>query len=86
MSDTHFRRPSPREDPLTLAYCDVAIWLRRKHGLPSSQLKGFCDQGWRFADSGTVFLGASSVMIERYRYRGAKIPTPWAIETAANDG
>ncbi|MFB7601192.1 group II intron reverse transcriptase/maturase [Streptomyces sp. NPDC056160] len=64
----------------------VAIWLRRKHGIPSSQLRKFCDQGWRFADSGTVFLGASSVMIERYRYRGAKIPTPWTIETAADNG
>ncbi|HEY8985047.1 MAG TPA: group II intron reverse transcriptase/maturase [Streptomyces sp.] len=68
------------------AWHRVAIWLRRKHSIPSSQLKGFCDQGWRFADSGTVFLGASSVMIERYRYRGAKIPTPWTIETAADDG
>ncbi|MEF9902151.1 group II intron reverse transcriptase/maturase [Streptomyces sp. P9-A2] len=68
------------------AWHRVAIWLRRKHGIPSSQLKGFCDQGWRFADSGTVFLGASSVMIERYRYRGARIPTPWTIEPAANNG
>ncbi|MFJ3039063.1 group II intron reverse transcriptase/maturase [Streptomyces tendae] len=68
------------------AWHRVAIWLRRKHGIPSCQLKGFCDQGWRFADSGTVFLGASSVMIERYRYRGARIPTPWTIEPAANNG
>lgn len=68
------------------AWHRVAIWLRRKHSIPSSQLKGFCDQGWRFADSGTVFLGASSVAIERYRYRGAKIPTPWTIGAAADNG
>ncbi|WP_343240250.1 reverse transcriptase domain-containing protein [Streptomyces sp. SID14515] len=68
------------------AWHRVAIWRRRKHGIPSSQLKGFCDQGWRFTDSGTVFLGASSVMIERYRYRGARIPTPRTIEPAANNG
>ncbi|NEB35748.1 group II intron maturase-specific domain-containing protein [Streptomyces sp. SID14515] len=64
------------------AWHRVAIWRRRKHGIPSSQLKGFCDQGWRFTDSGTVFLGASSVMIERYRYRGARIPTPRTIVSA----
>lgn len=69
------------------AWHRVAIWLRRKHGITSGQLKGFCNQGWRFADnSGSVLLGASSVMIERYRYRGARIPTPWAIEPAANNG
>jgi len=28
------------------AWHRVAIWLRRKHGIPSSQLKEFCDQGW----------------------------------------
>jgi RNA-directed DNA polymerase len=64
----------------------IAIWLRRKHRIPSSQLRNHCDRGWRFASGGTVFLGASSVKIERYRYRGAKIPTPWTIESAANHG
>lgn len=37
-------------------------------------------------DDGFDFLGASSVMIERYRYHGARIPTPWTVETAADDG
>ncbi|MDQ1046328.1 hypothetical protein [Streptomyces sp. V4I2] len=54
--------------------------------IPSSQLKRFCDQGWRFADGEIAFLGASSVMIERYRYRGARIPTPWTIDSAAGTG
>ncbi|GAA1265780.1 MULTISPECIES: group II intron maturase-specific domain-containing protein [Streptomyces] len=64
----------------------VAIWLRRKHSISSSQLRGFCDQGWRFADGDTAFFGASSVKIERYRYRGARIPTPWTIDSAAETG
>ncbi|WP_107430831.1 group II intron maturase-specific domain-containing protein [Streptomyces pluripotens] len=64
----------------------VAIWIRRKHSIPSSQLKRFCDQGWRFADGEITFLGASSVVIERYRYRGARIPTPWTIDSAAGTG
>ncbi|MFF4796212.1 hypothetical protein ACFY2M_42700 [Streptomyces sp. NPDC001276] len=62
----------------------IPIWIRRKHRIPSSQLRNHCDRGWRFASSGAVFLGASSVKIERYRYRGARIPTPWTIESAAS--
>jgi RNA-directed DNA polymerase len=68
------------------AWHRVAIWLRRKHSIPSSQLRNFCDQGWRFADGEVAFRGASSVKIERYRYRGARIPTPWTIEPAAGNG
>lgn len=64
----------------------VAIWLRPKHSIPSSQFKRFCDQVWRFADGETAFLGASSVVIERYRYRGARISTPWNIDSAAGTG
>jgi RNA-directed DNA polymerase len=35
------------------------------------------NQGWRIAQNGVVFTGASSVAVTRYRYRGANIPTPW---------
>lgn len=33
---------------------------------------------WIFAASRVRFTGASAVPVRRYRYRGAKIPTPWA--------
>lgn len=61
------------------AWCRLASWIRRKHRLTSrKQLRRrFCDQGWRIAHNGIVFTGASSVVIIRYRYRGANIPTPW---------
>ncbi|MFD8080018.1 group II intron maturase-specific domain-containing protein [Streptomyces sp. NPDC059718] len=68
------------------AWNRIAIWLRRKHRIPSSQLRNHCDRGWRFASNDTALLGASSAMIERYRYRGARIPTPWTIEPAADQG
>lgn len=63
----------------------VAAWVRRKHGrLRGSELRRrFCDRGWRFAADGTVFSGAASVAVTRYRYRGAKIPTPWTLRTPA---
>lgn len=63
----------------------IARWLRRKHnrlGWPALRRR-FCDRGWRFATNGVVFIGASSVAVSRYRYRGNKIPTPWSTEQAA---
>jgi RNA-directed DNA polymerase len=65
------------------AWRRIAGWLRRKHGIGRSQLRRFCDRGWRFASNGVVFTGASSVTVTRYRYRGAGIPTPWTPRTAA---
>ncbi|WP_433499205.1 group II intron reverse transcriptase/maturase [Sphaerimonospora sp. CA-214678] len=68
------------------AWQRIARWLLRKHRIPRSQLRRFCDQGWRFAEGSVAFRGASSVAIVRYRYRGAAIPTPWTIEPAATPG
>jgi RNA-directed DNA polymerase len=65
------------------AWQRIARWLLRKHRIPRSHLRRFCDQGWRFAEGSVAFRGASSVAIVRYRYRGATIPTPWTIEPAA---
>jgi RNA-directed DNA polymerase len=58
----------------------VAGWIRRKHNINRAQLRRrFCDRGWRIAHNGAVLTGASSVAVTRYRYRGAKIPTPWTL-------
>jgi RNA-directed DNA polymerase len=63
-------------------------WIRAKyagkHRLGMSELRRrFCDQGWRFACNGVVFTGAASVKVERYRYRGNTIATPWTPDPAA---
>lgn len=68
------------------AWDRIAGWLRRKHRIGRSQLRRFCDRGWRFASHGVVFTGASSVAVTRYRYRGAGIPTPWTRTAAALAG
>jgi RNA-directed DNA polymerase len=66
----------------------IMRWLRRKHegkhrlGMPAMRRR-FCDQGWRFAWKGVVFTGASRVTVNRYRYRGYSIPTPWTPTAAA---
>jgi RNA-directed DNA polymerase len=73
----------------SLAWGRIMRWLRHKYkrgrnriGMPELRRR-FCDQGWRFAWNGTAFTGASSVTVKRYRYRGTKIPTPWAPKPAA---
>jgi RNA-directed DNA polymerase len=66
-------------------------WIRAKyagkHRLGMKELRRrFCDQGWRFACNGVVFTGAASVTVERYRYRGNSIATPWTPIPAASTG
>jgi RNA-directed DNA polymerase len=58
----------------------IVRWLRRKHApLSWRQLRRrFCKPGtWQFATGDVEFRGAASVTVTRYRYRGARIPTPW---------
>jgi RNA-directed DNA polymerase len=62
-------------------------WLRNKYAgknrLGMKELRRrFCDKGWRFAYNGISFTGASSVSVNRYRYRGSTIPTPWTPQPA----
>jgi RNA-directed DNA polymerase len=74
------------------AWWRLVSWLRRKHKRKRSRIglrevrRRFCDRGWRLAHNGTVFTGAASVTVTRYRYRGDRIPTPWATRPAASNG
>ena len=73
------------------AWWRLVSWLRRKHKRKRSRIgmkevrRRFCDRGWRLAHNGTVFTGAASVKVTRYRYRGDRIPTPWATRPAASN-
>src|SRR5680860_186350 len=67
------------------AWEKIAKWIRRKHnrvGWPELRRR-FCDKGWRFASEGVIFTGASSVAVNRYRYRGSNIATPWTPKPTA---
>jgi RNA-directed DNA polymerase len=70
------------------AWRRIGIWIRRKHRrITWREVRNrFCDTGWRFAHNGVVFRGAASVTVTRYRYRGARIPTPWTINQPATTG
>jgi RNA-directed DNA polymerase len=70
----------------------ITRWLRRKHkgrtglGMPELRRR-FCVPGtWTFAANGTRLTGASAVPVTRYRYRGTRIPGPWAPQPATATG
>ncbi|WP_029930834.1 group II intron reverse transcriptase/maturase [Nocardia otitidiscaviarum] len=57
-------------------------WLRKRHlGLNMHTLVRRFLPGWQISAGGIELFRPESVIIERYRYRGTKIPTPWASET-----
>ncbi len=80
------KRPFSRVD--YFVWHRIMRWLRRKYegkhrlGMPELRRR-FCDKGWRFAWRGVVFTGAARVKVDRYRYRGNTIPTPWTPSRTA---
>lgn len=73
------------------AWRRIVGWLRAKYKgksrLGMRELRRrFCQQGWRPAQDGVVFTGASSVAVTRYRYRGSTIATPWTPKPSATSG
>jgi RNA-directed DNA polymerase len=53
-------------------------WMRKKHrGLPARVLRRRYFPGWTFREGNWTLFNAGAVKVERYRYRGARIPTPW---------
>ena len=58
----------------------VIRWLRRKHrGITWKELRRrFCVNGLGWpADGDVIMFNPGAVRTTRYRYRGAKIPSPW---------
>jgi RNA-directed DNA polymerase len=63
----------------------VGRWLRKKH--PRMTWKEINRRfggpdGWH--DKGIVLFTPADMRVTRYRYRGAKIPTPWTIDPATD--
>jgi RNA-directed DNA polymerase len=64
------------------AFWLIVGWLRKRHvGLNMHTLVRRYLPGWRIHDGGIEMFRPQTVAIERYRYRGAKIPTPWTSVT-----
>jgi RNA-directed DNA polymerase len=59
-------------------------WLKKRHlGLNMHTLVRRRLPGWEISDDGIDLFRPHRFAVERYRYRGTKIPTPWTSETTA---
>jgi RNA-directed DNA polymerase len=64
------------------AFWRVFGWLhKRHHGLNKHTLVRRHLPDWKISDEGIDLFRPAAVAIERYRYRGTKIPTPWSSTT-----
>jgi RNA-directed DNA polymerase len=64
------------------AFWRIVGWLKKRH--PNLGMRTLVRRhlpGWRIAAGGIEFFRATRVSVTRYRYRGARIPTPWASAT-----
>jgi RNA-directed DNA polymerase len=56
----------------------IVGWLRKRHlGLNWGTLARSYLPGWEIRDGREELFRPTAVVIHRYRYRGARIPTPW---------
>ncbi|MGW4519177.1 group II intron maturase-specific domain-containing protein [Streptomyces sp. NPDC004393] len=66
------------------AWRRVAAWLRKRHpGTSWASLRRRYLPGWRPTQDGITMFDPNTVAINRYRYRGRQIPTPWTPRPAA---
>lgn len=57
----------------------VVSWLRKRHAGPTwGTLSRRHLPGWEIRDGRTEMFRPQAVAVTRYRYRGTRIPTPWA--------
>ena len=62
----------------------ILSWLRKRHnGMGMHRLVSRHLPGWEIRSEGVELFRPQAVTIERYRYRGNQIPTPWARMEAA---
>jgi RNA-directed DNA polymerase len=74
----------------TFSYVDhfsfwrIVGWLRKRHaGLKMGTLVRRHLPGWKVRDGKVEMFRPQATPIVRYRYRGARIPTPWASDAVA---
>jgi RNA-directed DNA polymerase len=71
--------PSLRPFLDQFAWWRVAGWLRKRHkGLNWETVHRRLLPGWQIRDGSTEMFRPAAVSVTRYRYRAARIPTPWA--------
>ena len=64
------------------AFWRIVGWLRKRHPkLNRDTLVRRHLPSWEISDDGIEMFRPRAVAVTRYRYRGTKIPTPWAGQT-----
>lgn len=67
------------------AFWRVFGWLAKRHlGLNKHTLVRRFLPGWEIRDGAVEMFRPQRIAIERYRYRGARIPTPWTSAALAS--
>jgi RNA-directed DNA polymerase len=62
------------------AWWRVGRWLRKKHPrMTWKQITRRYGSEGTYGEKGIALLNPGSISVTRYRYRGARIPNPWAI-------
>lgn len=62
----------------------IVGWVRKRHaGLKMGALVRRHLPGWRVRDGKVEMFRPQGIPIVRYRYRGTRIPTPWASDAVA---
>jgi RNA-directed DNA polymerase len=86
---THFRHDVSKA---TFSYLRAFLWkrvvgwLRKKHPRASwKQLRRLYLPDWWPTEGERTLFNPSSVPVTRYRYRGDRIPSPWATQTEEID-
>lgn len=66
------------------SWARVVGWLRRKHRQANWRFlrRRYLQNGWWPEQDGVALFECGAVLVTRYRYRGAKIPTPWSGMTS----
>jgi len=67
------------------AFWRIVGWLRKRHvGLNWGTLHRRYLPGWEVRDGRVEMFRPHGMAIVRYRYRGTRIPTPWASEASGS--
>ena len=67
------------------AFWRIVGWLKKRHvGLNMHTLVRRYLPGWRIHDGGIEMFRPERAAVERYRYRGSRIPTPWTTVTTGS--
>jgi RNA-directed DNA polymerase len=61
------------------AFWRVVSWIRKRHaGLAWKTIRRRYLPGWQLHADGIGLFRCWKVAVSRYRFRGSRIPTPWA--------